>query len=210
MTKNADINDQGTAQMIVKTRIKNQSEEPQTLAPLKISERTSDVVDIVVRHGKDSLPYVKLVGERGFVTISVDLKGITLEANETYDLDLRYTVPSRVKRFDHIYFCKDLFTIHEDSSIETYEEIVTYTLPELFSRKEFWKEMTVTAPQASEIYTHWGQKVIKYQFVLKRGSYREISFMFQERYNSKILALITFSLGVGFIQLFDWLVSLIS
>jgi len=199
------VNEQGTAEVRYKVRFKNKSNQPQPVASFGIKESTSDVVNIRVKDSKDkSLPYVKTV-EEDFVGVAVDLQRITLGVDKTYDLTLRYTIPSMVSRFDHTYFCKEVL-VHSHPLAETCEWIITYTLPKLFSKYEFWKETYVNAPQASKIYTEYGRKVIEHQIVVPKASHREFSFMFQERLNSKIITLLSFLLGVGLIQLVEWLI----
>jgi hypothetical protein len=207
--KRVVINEQGTAEVIYRVRLRNKSDHPQTPEPFTVIESTPDMVNIRVKDNKGkSLPHKKTV-EEGFVGVEVDLRGITLDANKTYDLILQFTLPVMARRFERSYFCKEVFS-YSHPMAETCEWVVRYELPELFSRKEFWKEMYVNAPQASEIHTDNGRpEAIEYQFVVPRGSHREISFMFQERYNSKIISLLSFLLGIGLIQLFEWVLSFI-
>lgn len=206
--KQIAIDEHGTAEVTTGIQFKNKSDHPGSLSGFGLGERTSDVVDIKVRDKKGNpLSHRKSV-EEDFVNIRVDLEGITVDANKTYNMKVQYTLPSMIKKFDGTYFYKQ-FYIHSYELAETCEWAVTYELPKLFDRYEFWKELHVSATQASRIYTYNGQKIIEHKFVLPKGSHREFSFMFQERYNSKIVALLSILAGVVLRQFFEWLVSLI-
>ena len=208
--KQVAINEQGTAEVTGRFEYKNKGRKTAIIKPLSLDESTSDVVDIQVSDSKGRLlPFVKKLKD-DLISIRVDTEE-TINSDETYSVIIQYTVPFMVKRFDNTYFYKELEIHAEEASeqIKTSEWHVIYQLPRLFSKYKFWKEMYVNAPIASRVHTDNGHKVIECDFSLMRSSSQECSFMFQERYNSKVVALLSFLVGVGLIQFFEWVVSLL-
>lgn len=205
--KHIAINKEGTGDVTYRMRFTNQSDQVEALQPLKQTIDSPDIVNIQVSDGKGkSIPYDRWI-EKDFVCFGIkDLGKTTLEPGETYSLTIKFTMPSMARRFNKTYFFRNM-EVWGSPVAEATEWTVTHELPKLFSRYNFWKEVYVAAQQASRIYTQDGIKMIEYQFVLPKESHREVSFMFQERYNSKVVGLLSFLLGVALIQLAEWIVS---
>jgi hypothetical protein len=207
--KQVVINKQGSADVTYDVHFRNKSDKAKTLKPLKQTIEVKDAVNIKISDSKGkSIPHEKWT-EADFVCIGIkSLEKTKLEPEETYTLTWELTIPSMAKRFDNTYFFSDT-EVWRYGVAETTEWTVTHELPRLFSKYSFWKEMHVNAQQASRIYTQDGVKKVEYQFVLSKGRHREIVFMFQERYNSRVVALASFLLGIVLTQLAGWIVNLL-
>jgi len=208
-TEQIVLNERGTSDITITMQLQNKSDKPRGLSDYRFMELRSDIVDIQVTDSSGkSLPHKKEV-EADHVWACVDLSDITLKSNEEYSFTVKYISPSAAKRFDSTFFVTIYSRHNPGSTVKTVEGAYICDLPRLFSKYKFWKEMYVNAPAASRVYTQNGTKKVEFHSVLPRGSHREFSFMFQERYNSKIVALLSFLLGVGLIQFSEWLIDLL-
>ena len=86
---------------------------------------------------------------------------------------------------------------------------VTFQLPKLLKGYEVWKEIHVNAPMASKVYSKNGFKFVEFHSNISKGSKKELSFMFQERFNSKIISLASFLIGVIATQVGSFLVDML-
>lgn len=209
LKKRVVINEEGTANIVCNVQFENKSNKRSAIYSLSIEEETSEMTDITVTDSDgNSLPFQKIVNG-DFVSALIDFKKKKVKPYESYLFTIEYILPSLVKRFENAYFYKEMDICHKEAQTETMEVTVTCELPRLFSKYMFWKKMHVNAPQASRIYSSNGVKTIEYHRVLPKGTHREFSFMFQEQYNSKVVALLAFFLGIGINQFLEWLIGLL-
>lgn len=203
------LNEQGSAFGHINVFLKNICNEVKDLSFFEFRmNNTNIIVNRVNLYDDDEIVPHTRETKQGVVCIEVDVRGKTLAPNQVLRFVIRYNIPKLAEKFDTQYFIKETF-VQIMEEVKTCSWTIRYEIPRLYDKWKIWKEMNIKAPNAAEIENCSSSKHLTYQFVLERGSKKELSFMFQEQNNSKIIKTIVFLLGIGVTQLGKWLVSLI-